>query len=92
VGEDGGLPESGDAEGVDEYVGHVVRRDIDAADLVHGLHPGAEEHASQDARGAFAGKELPPGVGVHVFSVEHVFDDVELRLDGCGVDGGTVAF
>ena len=44
-GASGGQDASGqflEVEGVDEDVGHVVAGDIDARDLIHCLHPGAE--------------------------------------------------
>ena len=75
------VPEGGYLEGVNEDVGHVVTGDVDSTDLVHGLHPSSENHASQNSRWTFAGEKLCPGVCVHMFSVKDVFDDVELSRD-----------
>jgi hypothetical protein len=44
------VPELVDVQRVDENVGHVVARDIDATDLVHGLHPSSQDHSSQNPR------------------------------------------
>lgn len=42
-----------DSQSVDEDVGHVVACDVDARYLVHGLHPGAEDHTTEDTGGTY---------------------------------------
>lgn len=74
-------PELVDVQCVDENVGHVVARDIDATDLVHGLHPSSQDHSSQNPRRTLSRQQLEPSIGVHMFSIKDVFDDVELCLD-----------
>lgn len=67
-----------EVDGVDEDVSLEIAGHIDSADLVHGLHPSAEDHASDHSGWSATGEELPPGVGLAMLFVKDIFDDVVL--------------
>lgn len=60
-------------------------------DLIHGLHPGTQDHPPHHTRRSLSGEQLPPCARLHVLRVEDIFDDRELRPDGRRVDSRTVA-
>jgi len=77
---------------VNEYIGHVIACDVDATDLVHGLHPSSQDHAADNARGTLAGEELPPRIFDSVLGVQDALDDGELCLYRGRLGCRTVAF